>query len=288
VFNVAINGTPVLTSLDIYAQADDLTALDQVFPATCANGQITTSFTQGSPDGPFGQRHRNRARFLTERPIPHSRSVRYPAWMEAVELLWKGLAAGVAIAAPVGPVNVLVVSRTIEKGWMSGLVCGVGAALEDTLYGAIAGFSITYVINFLLREQRPIKIVGGLLLVAIAVVYSFKKPATLHGPRRKRTDHSDLVSTLLLTLTNPTTVLSYLVVLSALGIGGGGPVLLNSILVGGIFAGSMAWWTILSGSANRLRHRFTDHTMALMDRIAALAIGGFGIFTLVSGLLARK
>jgi len=208
--------------------------------------------------------------------------------MTGVELLWKGLAAGVAIAAPVGPVNVLVISRTIEKGWKSGLISGLGAALADTLYGAIAGFSITYVINFLLREQRPIKIAGGILLIVIGIAYSLKKPATLKGPRRQRTGHSDLVSTLLLTLTNPTTVLSYLVVLSALGIGGGGPVLLNSILVGGIFVGSMAWWTILSGSANRLRDRFTDHTMALMDRIAAFAIGGFGIFTLVSGLLAHK
>ena len=77
--------------------------------------------------------------------------------MIAVELLWKGLAAGVAIAAPVGPVNVLVISRAIEKGWKSGLVSGVGAALADSLYGSIAGFSITFIIAFLMREQKPIR-----------------------------------------------------------------------------------------------------------------------------------
>src|SRR5271157_5772586 len=96
--------------------------------------------------------------------------------MAGVELLWKGLAAGVAIAAPVGPVNVLVISRAIEKGWRSGLVSGVGAALADTLYGSIAGFSITLVIDFLMREEKPLRMVGGLLLMAIALVYARKKP----------------------------------------------------------------------------------------------------------------
>lgn len=207
--------------------------------------------------------------------------------MIAVELLWKGLAAGVAIAAPVGPVNVLVISRTIEKGWKSGLVSGIGAAVADTFYGSIAGFSITFVISFLIREQRPIKIVGGLLLMSIAVVYSFKKPKSLREPARGGNAHSDLVSTLLLNLTNPTTVLSFLVVLGALGMGGKRPWWLTSVLVGGIFAGSMAWWIVLIVTGNRLRDRFTDRTMLMMNRVAAIAIGGFGIFTLILGILAR-
>jgi threonine/homoserine/homoserine lactone efflux protein len=205
--------------------------------------------------------------------------------MIAVELLWKGLAAGVAIAAPVGPVNVLVISRAIEKGWKSGLVSGVGAALADSLYGSIAGFSITFIIAFLMREQRPIRIAGGLLLMAIAVTYAFKKPEPLGSQNRDGATHSDFVSTLFLTLTNPTTVLSFLVVLSALGMDGERPVWLTSLLVGGIFCGSMAWWTVLVTVGIRLRDKFTDQTMVRMNRIAAVAIGGFGAFTFCSGLL---
>jgi threonine/homoserine/homoserine lactone efflux protein len=208
--------------------------------------------------------------------------------MTGVELLWKGLAAGVAIAAPVGPVNVLVISRTIEKGWKSGLVSGVGAAAADTFYGSLAGFSITFVISFLIREQRPIKMAGGLLLMAIAVVYSFKKPTSLGKPAGGGADHSDFTSTLLLNLTNPTTVLSFLVVLGALGMGGQRSWWLTSVLVGGMFAGSMVWWIVLILTGNKLRDRFTDRTMLSMNRVAAIAIGAFGIFTLVSGLLTRR
>ena len=205
--------------------------------------------------------------------------------MTAVELLWKGTAAGLAIAAPVGPVNVLVISRSIEKGWKPALVSGLGAALADTFYGSIAGFSITFVIDFLIREKHPIRIAGGLLLMAIAIVYSFKKPKSLRETHPADASHSDLVSTLMLTLTNPTTVLSFLVVLSALGMDGKRPWWLTSVLVGGMFAGSMMWWIILVALGNRLRDRVTDRTMLWMNRIAAIAIGGFGVFTFCAGWL---
>jgi len=205
--------------------------------------------------------------------------------MTAVELLWKGIAAGLAIAAPVGPVNVLVISRSIEKGWKPALVSGLGAALADTFYGSIAGFSITFVIDFLIREKHPIRIAGGLLLMAIAIVYSFKKPKSLRETHPADASHSDLVSTLMLTLTNPTTVLSFLVVLSALGMDGKRPWWLTSVLVGGMFAGSMMWWIILVALGNRLRDRVTDRTMLWMNRIAAIAIGGFGVFTFCAGWL---
>src|SRR6266568_5354279 len=86
-------------------------------------------------------------------------------------LLSKGVMAGLAIAVPVGPVNVLCASRTLSKGRLSGLMSGFGAATADALYGAIAGFSITFVIQFLKREEFWIRVFGGLLLVAIGVVY---------------------------------------------------------------------------------------------------------------------
>ena len=208
--------------------------------------------------------------------------------MTAVELLWKGFAAGFSIAAPVGPVNVLVISRAIEKGWKSGLLSGVGAALADTFYGSIAGFSITFVIGFLIREERPIRLVGGLLLIGIALVYARKKPSPITKEECEDASHSDLTSTFLLTLTNPTTVLSFLVVLSALGMGGKRPVALNTVMVGGIFAGSMSWWCVLVTIGSRLRERFNEHSMLVMNRIAAAAIGGFGVFTFLTGLLRHS
>ena len=132
------------------------------------------------------------------------------------ELPIRGIATGLIIAAPVGPVNVLCIQRTLGKGWRSGLYSGVGAAAADTIYGAIAGFSITLVIDFLLKEQFWIRVLGGFLLIAIGVVYFFRKPIALEEKKKDESTHSDFVSTFLLTLTNPTTVLSFIAVLGGL------------------------------------------------------------------------
>src|SRR3982074_89939 len=99
--------------------------------------------------------------------------------VDALELLIRGLLAGLFIAAPVGPVNVLCISRTLKKGWAAGVVSGLGAATADSMYGCIAGFSITFVIQFLIREEFWIRLVGGILLVMIGVSYYFKQPQSL-------------------------------------------------------------------------------------------------------------
>src|SRR5689334_6442225 len=125
---------------------------------------------------------------------------------------------GMAIAAPVGPINVLCASRTLAKGRASGLLSGLGAATADALYGGIAAFSIALVIDFLRREQFWIRVLGGLLLIAIGIVYFRKPPRPLSREKKENAGHSDYVSTLLLTLTNPTTVLSFLAVLTGLGL----------------------------------------------------------------------
>src|SRR5260370_3943773 len=133
--------------------------------------------------------------------------------MNAVELFVRGLLAGLFIAAPVGPVNVLCISRTLAEGWRSGLISGFGAATADTLYGCIAGFSMTLVIQFLLREEFWIRLIGGILLLLIGVYYYFKQPQSLSAEKKQGgPERSDYVSTLLLTLTNPTTVLSFLAI----------------------------------------------------------------------------
>jgi threonine/homoserine/homoserine lactone efflux protein len=202
--------------------------------------------------------------------------------MHAIDLFLRGIAAGLAISAPVGPVNVLCVSRTITKGWRAGAVSGFGAASADTLYGAIAGFSISIVIGFLIREQSKLRLCGGILLVLLGIWYYFKRPASLSNINQGA-DHSDFVTTFLLNLTNPTTVLSFLAVLAVLGLSEHRPAWLTLIMVGGIFAGSMAWWLILTGITNHFRERFNDRAMLWMNRIGGIAIGAFGVVMFVLG-----
>lgn len=203
-----------------------------------------------------------------------------------LELPLRGIATGLIIAAPVGPVNVLVIQRTITKGWRSGLVSGLGAAGADTIYGAIAGFSISLVIDFLLKEVFWIRVLGGALLIAIGVWYYFRQPQTLK--EEKEATHSDVVSTFLLTLTNPTTVLSFIAVLATLGIKEQRAPLMTLLLIGGIFLGSMIWWSVLTGIVSWLRDKVTDKTMLLMNHIAGFAIGGFGVVNIILGMTGKK
>src|ERR1035441_5564396 len=140
--------------------------------------------------------------------------------MREVELLIGGIIVGLMIAMPVGPVNILCIHRTIEAGWRAGVISGLGAAPADMLYGGVAGFSITLVVQFLVREQFWLRLFGGILLVVIGISYFFKRPQSLNGKKQGRgSAYSDLRSTFLLTLTNPTTVLSFLALLAALGMG---------------------------------------------------------------------
>jgi threonine/homoserine/homoserine lactone efflux protein len=198
-----------------------------------------------------------------------------------LELPLRGLAAGLIISAPVGPVNVLCIQRTLQKGWRSGIVSGLGAALVDAFYGAIAGFGISLVIQFLIREEFWIRLIGGILLMGIGVVYYRKPPQPIKAGKDDSSAHSDFVSAFLLTAANPTTVLSFLAVLATLGLGRQRPLWQTSLLVGGIFVGSMTWWTTLAGGAHLLRSKVTDNTMSLMNRVGGIAIGLFGLVNIV-------
>lgn len=200
--------------------------------------------------------------------------------MQEFELLIRGLLAGLMIAAPVGPVNVLCMHRTILGGWRSGVISGLGAATADMLYGGIAGFSITFIIGFLEREIFWIRLIGGILLMGIGAMYFFKDPGSFDA-KEDTSAASNFRSTFLLTLTNPTTILSFLAVLAALGMGQHRRWWLTVFLVAGIFCGSMSWWMILSSIVSRLRHKVNDSVLRWMNRIAGLAIGGFGIASFV-------
>jgi threonine/homoserine/homoserine lactone efflux protein len=200
--------------------------------------------------------------------------------MNDFEILLRGAAAGLIISAPVGPVNVLCISRTLAKGRKAGIVSGLGAASADTIYGAIAGFSIQFVIGFLIREEFWLRLFGGALLTAIGIHYYFRPPRPLKEIGVEQSPRSDYVTAFLLNLTNPTTVLSFLAVLTALGLRHNNSWWQGWALIAGIFAGAMAWWLLLAGVSSHFQDRIDDRAAVWMNRAAGVAIGGFGLVTL--------
>jgi threonine/homoserine/homoserine lactone efflux protein len=188
---------------------------------------------------------------------------------------------GFSIAAPVGPIGVLCIQRTLSKGRLSGFVSGLGAASADAVYGAIAGFGVTALSSLLLDYRTGIRVGGGLLLLALGVQSFRAEPAeTAASSADVRGLAGDYGSTFLLTVTNPLTVLAFVGVFAGLGVGASGDLTDAAILVGGVFLGSALWWFVLSLGVSRFRSRFTRPVMRRVNQLAGAVVVGFGLLAL--------
>jgi threonine/homoserine/homoserine lactone efflux protein len=194
--------------------------------------------------------------------------------------LLKGLLIGFSIAAPVGPIGLLCIRRTLANGRASGLVSGLGAATADAMYGCIAGFGLTAVSAFLVREEAAFRLVGGLFLLHLGITTMRARPAVEAAKASDEGLARDYVSTLFLTLTNPITILSFAAIFTGLGIVRAQSHAAAGLLVLGVFRGSAAWWLILSAAVGAVRERFNARAMRAVNIISGLVVCGFGIWAL--------
>lgn len=196
---------------------------------------------------------------------------------------WTGFLIGLSIAAPVGPIGVLCIRRTLTDGRLTGFVTGLGAAAADAFYGACAAFGLAAITNFLVGQQFWFRLLGGLFLCYLGVKTFRAEPATKPATATSGGLLVAFTSTLALTLTNPTTILSFVVVFAGLGLGDGNRNHADAItMVAGVFLGSAAWWLILSGGVGLARERFTPVWMRRVNQISGLVIAGFGLLALVT------
>jgi threonine/homoserine/homoserine lactone efflux protein len=197
--------------------------------------------------------------------------------------LVKGLVIGFSIAAPVGPIGVLCIRRTLAEGRAAGLLSGLGAATADAIYGFIAAFGLTYVSNLLMGYQTWIRLVGGLFLCYLGLRTYFSRPAENPAWAEGQGLVGAYASTFFLTLTNPMTILAFTAVFAGLGIGSAtGDYPSATLLVLGVFGGSATWWLILSGGVSVMRSKFTPRAMDWVNKLAGIVILGFGVVALLS------
>jgi len=198
-------------------------------------------------------------------------------------LFMKGLIIGFSIAAPVGPIGVLCIRRTLAEGRISGFVSGMGAATADALYGCIAGFGVTYVSNFLIGQQFSFRLIGALFLGYLGARIFFSKPAEAPSKAEGKGLAGAYASTLLLTLTNPVTILAFAAIFAGLGLGNlGGNYTAGMLLVLGVFLGSAAWWLFLSMGVGLFRTWFNGPRLRWVNRLSGVIIGGFGFLAFLS------
>jgi threonine/homoserine/homoserine lactone efflux protein len=202
-----------------------------------------------------------------------------------ITFLLRGLAIGFSIAAPVGPIGVLCIRRTLDKGRASGLISGLGAATADAIYGCIAGFGLVFISNFLVSQQVWLRLIGGVFLCYLGLKTLLAKPGEQAALGKRNGLVYSYASTFFLTLTNPMTIISFAAIFAGLGLAStGGNYVSAGVLVLGVFIGSALWWLILSSGVGVLRVKFNPHGLQWVNRISGVIITGFGLFALLSAL----
>src|SRR5262245_25776096 len=197
-----------------------------------------------------------------------------------LETFVRGLVIGFSIAAPVGPIGVLCIRRTLADGRGTGLAVGLGAAAADAVYGAVAGFGLTAVSALLVSQQGLLRLVGGLFLCYLGVRTLLTRPAA-HAARAGGAGLlGAFVATFGLTLANPATILSFVAVFAGLGIAGAGSWRDATVLVGGVFLGSALWWLLLSGVVGAVRSRLNLAALRWVNRVSGLVLLVFGMTAL--------
>jgi threonine/homoserine/homoserine lactone efflux protein len=201
-----------------------------------------------------------------------------------IHLLLKGILAGFAVAAPVGPVGLLCIRRSIIDGRLAGFVTGLGAAVADAGLALIAGLGVTAIINFVAGHQNAFHLGGGLVLVTMGVLaMRARPPCKAEGPVHAGTIAKAFFSTIALTLANPMTIAAMLLLFSSFGVslnsaGGWDPV----VLVMGVFTGSTLWWLILSTFAEWFGRRLNTRLLRTINIATGILLAGFGVYQMAT------
>jgi threonine/homoserine/homoserine lactone efflux protein len=192
--------------------------------------------------------------------------------------LGKGLVLGFSIAAPVGPIGLLCIRRSLSNGRLAGLATGLGAATADACYGAVAGFGLTRVTSFMVGERTWLTLLGGLFLCWLGVRIMRTHPDMSAARQNDSWAHGAYLSALIITLTNPLTILAFVGAFAGLGLAVARDYLAATVLVVGVFVGSGIWWLLLSGFAARMRDRFDPRWLQRVNWAsgALLIIVGLG------------
>ncbi len=202
--------------------------------------------------------------------------------MADLSLFWNGFGIGLSIAAPVGPIGVLCIQRTLNQGRAIGFASGIGAATADATIGSIAALGLTVVSKFLSDQQTWLRLIGGLYLMYLGIRTFRSHPAEMSTPDGRRGLKGAYGSTLFLTLTNPLTIFSFMAIFA--GFGAGSPnngALTAFLIVIGVFLGSCTWWLFLVTITGIFRSGLNTRSMQWINRGSGVIISAFAIVILV-------
>ncbi len=198
-------------------------------------------------------------------------------------LFLKGIGVGFVIAAPVGPVGLLCAHRTLHNGIASGLWSGFGAAVADAIFGVIAAFGLSFIAHLMLEHETWMRLGGGVILLVIGAVTITKHLTATPETVIRHNPISDSVSTFVLTITNPITILSFAPVFAAAdAVVAPGELVRAWTLIVGVFLGSALWWSVLCAGASVFRGAVSDENADWIGRISGVLIVVAGALVIIS------
>lgn len=202
-----------------------------------------------------------------------------------INILYTGIIIGFAVSAPVGPVAVLCLQKTLSKGFFAGLFAGLGAASADMFYSIVAGFSLTFISDFLIDNQFYIRILGGAILVLLGI--KILRTDTAKQIRNQRREGSrffaDFMASFAVTISNPITILAFITIFSSVNVINADSSNISIILlILSVLAGSMLWWLFLVGIVFFFKKRVRLRTLWWINKIMSILIILFAIFVMLS------
>lgn len=202
--------------------------------------------------------------------------------MNTFSFFIRGFIIGFSIAAPVGPIGILCIRRTLANGRLTGFLSGLGAASADTMYGAVAAFGLTFITSALVEQAGWLHIIGGLFFLYLGAKTFFAKPSEQAAQTNRSGLLGAYLSTFLLTLANPMTIILFIAIFAGAGLGDANSNTVAGVMVAGVFAGSACWWLGLSLGVGLIRERFASNWMQWVNRISGVIIAAFGLIALFS------
>lgn len=200
-----------------------------------------------------------------------------------INILWKGFIIGVIVSAPLGPVGVLCIQRTLNKGRWYGFVTGIGAALSDICYALLTGYGMSFVFDYVNKNIFYLQLIGSVMLLAFGV-YTFRSNPvkSLRPPSgNKGTYLHNFITAFFVTLSNPLIIFLFIGLFARFSFAGGGALVSETVLgYLSIILGALSWWFGITYFVNKVRAQFNLRGIWMLNRI----IGSVVVIVSVLGL----
>jgi len=203
----------------------------------------------------------------------------------SIEMLLKGIILGLTVSMPLGPVGIILINRTIKRGFLSGFFSGLGLATADTILAILAGLGFSVIISFIKEERFILSIIAGMIIIGVGVKVFLSNP--VKDFRGKETANKslwrDYYSVLVLSISNPYTIFIFVAFFSGINISGNvSPELFPFFLILGVFIGTITWWLFLSYFLSRFKKKIRLRSIVRLNKVGGIAILVIGIIVLLS------